>query len=122
MGDPVPAAASATRRRHRLFPALSLTRRQTIEQATANVTQGGSLAVTLSNNGLATAFRPYVGHQPLRSGFPTLFDRALDSSWDTGSHLPTWAGGNSLRALPRLTGPATTDRGCGGTSRRKQAL
>lgn len=53
-------AASAERRRHRLFPALSLTLRDTIEQATANVTQGGSLAVALSNNGLAIAFGPYV--------------------------------------------------------------
>jgi len=60
MGESDLHAASATRRRHRLFPALSLTLRDTLEQATAIATQGGSLAVTLSNNGLATAFRPYV--------------------------------------------------------------
>jgi hypothetical protein len=60
MGESALDAASAQRRRHRLFPALSLTLRHTLEQATAIATQGGSLAVALSNNGLATAFRPYV--------------------------------------------------------------
>lgn len=52
--------AASSRPRHRLFPALSLTVSHTLEQATVIATQGGSLAVILSNNGLATAFRPYV--------------------------------------------------------------
>jgi hypothetical protein len=52
--------AAIAQRRHRLFPALSLTLRDTLEQATAIATQGGSLAVILSNNGLASAFRNYV--------------------------------------------------------------
>jgi hypothetical protein len=60
MGEPAVHVASAQRRRHRLFPALTLTLRDTLEQATATATQGGSLAVALSNNGLAIAFRPYV--------------------------------------------------------------
>jgi hypothetical protein len=60
MGGSAVHAASAQRRRHRLFPALSLTLRHTLEQATAIATQGGSMAVALSNNGLAIAFRPYV--------------------------------------------------------------
>jgi hypothetical protein len=60
MGEPALHAASAQRRKHRLFPALSLTLRHTLEQATAMATQGGQLAVAVTNNGLAMAFRPYV--------------------------------------------------------------
>jgi hypothetical protein len=60
MSESAVHAASAQRRRHRLFPALSLSIRHTLEGATAIATQGGPLEVTLINNGLAIAFRPYV--------------------------------------------------------------
>jgi hypothetical protein len=52
--------AASAQQRFRLFPALSLKIGQTLEQATAIATGGGPLAVTVTNNGLAAAFRPYV--------------------------------------------------------------
>jgi hypothetical protein len=61
VGEPATRTGSTQQRlRHRLFPALSLTLGQTLEQATAIATQGGSLLATLRNNGLASAFRNYV--------------------------------------------------------------
>jgi hypothetical protein len=60
MTEPGSIAASSDEVRRRLFPALSLTLVNTVQQATAIATQGGSLAVTLTNNGLAPAYRNYV--------------------------------------------------------------
>jgi hypothetical protein len=68
MGNASLHEARAERRRHRLFPALSVRLRDGLEPATTAAIQGGSLAVTLTNNGLATAFRPYV--EATRMTFP----------------------------------------------------
>ncbi len=68
MGNTGLHEARAERRRHRLFPALSVKLRDSIEQAAAAGAQGGPLTVTLTNNGLATAFRPYV--EATRFTFP----------------------------------------------------
>jgi len=59
MGDSVHHAASA-QQRHRLFPALSLKTSGNLEQASLVATGGGSLVVSVTNNGLAAAFRPYL--------------------------------------------------------------
>ncbi len=124
MGNTSLHEARADRRRHRLFPALSVRLRDSLEQAAVAGAQGGPLTVTLTNNGLATAFRPYV--EATRFTFPVTATNGL-FAWDfTDTGTGFWRRARVGERFPpdrRLTEPVEVpiSEGSPATGRRFRA-